>query len=72
MWAPCCVINQTTVEKFAHGEIKPCGATFTAANGTSVAFIGKCDVVLKVQIVNSNGTHKLEIFKIPVMVGNTP
>ena len=55
--ASCCVINQTPLEKFAHGEIKPCGATSTAANWTSVAFIGKSDVVLKVQAVTTDSAR---------------
>ena len=70
--ASCCVINQSSLSKFAHDDVKPCGATFTAANGTPVAFVGKCNVVLKVQTLNSQGVQKPGIFKVPVMVGDTP
>ena len=70
--ASCCVINQSSLSKFAHDDVKTCGATFTAANGTPVAFVGKCNVVLKVQTLNSQGVQKPGIFKVPVMVGDTP
>ena len=70
--ASCCVVNQKTLEKFAHGDLVPCGATFTAANGAPVAFVGKCEVVLKVMTLNSKGEQKFGIFKVPVMVGDTP
>ena len=70
--ASCCVVNQTTLENFQHDDLVSCGATFTAANGTPVPFVGKCNVVLKVQTVDSKGNQKPVIFKVPVMVGNTP
>ena len=45
--ASCCVVNQTTLENFLHDDLVSCGATFTAANGTPIPFVGKCNVVLK-------------------------
>lgn len=71
-WYWVCIVNQKTLERFAHGALVPCGATFAAANGTPVAFVGKCEVVFKVLTVNSRGEQKSGIFKVSVMVGDTP
>ena len=47
-------------------------AAFTAANGTPVRFCGRCEIVVKVRALDSTGKVKPGVFKIPVMVGETP
>ena len=70
--ASCCVMNQSTLKNFSHDEVTPCGATFTAANGTPVSFVGRCSVILKVKALDYNGKSQNGVFKIPVMVADTP
>ena len=71
--ASCCVINKKSLEGFCHSELVGTGnAAFTAANGTPVLFCGRCEIVVKVRALDSTGKVKPGVFKIPVMVGETP
>ena len=72
--ASCCVINKQSLESFCHSELVGTGnAAFTAANGTPVLFCGRCEIVVKVRALDSTtGKVKPGVFKIPVMVGETP
>ena len=72
--ASCCVINKQSLENFCHSELVGTGnAAFTAANGTPVLFCGRCEIVVKVRALDSTtGKVKPGVFKIPVMVGETP
>ena len=72
--ASCCVINKLSLENFCHSELVGTGnAAFTAANGTPVLFCGRCEIVVKVRALDSTtGKVKPGVFKIPVMVGETP
>ena len=67
------MINKQSLENFCHSELVGTGnAAFTAANGTPVLFCGRCEIVVKVRALDSTGKVKPGVFKIPVMVGETP
>ena len=66
------MINSSTLKRFDHGPIVPCSSTFTAANGTPVPFQGQTHVVLKVRLKDAPNGAKTGVFKIPMMVGETP
>ena len=70
----CCVINKQSLENFCQSELVGTGnAAFTAANGTPVLFCGRYEIVVKVRALDSTtGKVKPGVFKIPVMVGETP
>eukprot|EP00434_Breviolum_minutum_P044341 symbB.v1.2.039593.t1/scaffold6673.1/size16291/1 len=72
--ASCSVINKKSLEGFCHTELIGTGnSAFTAANGTPVLFCGRCEIVVKVRALDSTtGKVKPGVFKIPVMVGETP
>ena len=70
--ASCCVINRETLKHFSHDDLMPCSLKFTAANGSAVAFDGCCNVVVKVRVRNAQGEIKNGVFKLLMMVGQTP